>query len=1266
MNDQVVFVIIAIVAVLVLVSFVFSDINKGKQAAERLKILQIEKAKKEKELRVLIDKVRQDEVECERLLSIEHEKKVAELKKSLRIEKEQKEQELRISIDKVKQDKAERARLRVEHDKEVDEFERSCRIEKEKNEEQVKVINDLVRQNELFAELTISIADRDYSRNLYSEEGEYANKLLDIEQPNFLKIYNISKWHVLNLKSVNPECARNLFERVQGGLDILTTSDELHQYTFAFYQKHNAKLQSAFKELILKTSELDIPLSGNLDIIDWGCGQALATFLFVDYLLSSGIDNLFINKIILIEPSEIALKRGVAIINKRVKCTSLHPLIKVVNKKLDQVDVSDISTCNANVKLHLFSNILDVPGLDIRNIFSIISNSQRNINYFICVSPDQGDERNAQLDLFSRLFENKYKTVSISKRDDAIPFTLFGGGLGNAKRYEIMFFSNIISSDSSENVERKSQWTNDEIKKIRAFPPLRTPVSVIKEPAALAPTELETIAELQENYVLIRGGEFTMGSPEGESGKAGITAYWQKNGKEYSETQHQVRLSNFSMSRYAVTVAEFRRFVDATGYRTDAENGSGSRIQNGSEFVIKAEVNWRHGVSGNVRPQSEENHPVVHVSWNDAVEYCRWLSEKTGKSYRLPTEAEWEYACRAGSHTPFNTGENLTTSGANYNGNFPYNNNPKGLYRQNTVPVDSFAPNAWGLYNMHGNVMEWCSDWYGQTYYDECKANGTVTNPAGPATGSYRVIRGGSWNLHDARCRSALRIFHIPDVQIYNVGFRLVLEQSWKDADRCSQSFLVDSSTCQLSKDMLKRGTEFDGFKQQSKVISINGLQGKEVSFEFCPIPAGMFNMGLHEVKMDQDFYLGKYPVTQNQWEAVMGSNPSNFKGGSLPVETVSFDDAQIFIQKLNQLSGKKNYRLPTEKEWEYACRAGTTSEYYFGDDESQLGEYAWYSDNSGNTTHPVGQKKPNEWGLYDMAGNVCEWTDSWYDSSRSYRVFRGGGWGNYAETCRSANRINFGPGGRDFDIGFRLVFVQSLKAVDRCTQPFPADSPTKQLLQDRLKHGAEFESFKQHTKVTRIHGSQGKETSFEFCGIPLDNAIIVKDFYLGKYPVTQNQWEAVMGDNPSHFKGGSLPVETVSWDDAQIFIQKLNQLSGKKNYRLPTEKEWEYACRAGTTSEYYFGADESQLGEYAWYNGNSGQTTHPVGQKKPNEWGLYDMAGNVWEWTDSWYDSSRSYRVDRGGGWNDNAGYCRSAFRDYFSPDIRYSGIGFRLVFVP
>ncbi len=275
-------------------------------------------------------------------------------------------------------------------------------------------------------------------------------------------------------------------------------------------------------------------------------------------------------------------------------------------------------------------------------------------------------------------------------------------------------------------------------------------------------------------FVLIRGGTFTMGSPEGEAGRAEIMAFWQENGIEYSETQHRVKVSEFYMAKYEVTVAEFRKFVAATGYRTDAEKGDGSYIWNGTTWENRAGVNWRHGFSGNIRPQSEENDPVVHLSWNDAMAYCKALSAKRGKLYRLPTEAEWEYACRAGSKTPFNTGENLTTKQANYDGNYPYNGNLNGVYRQNTVAVNSFAPNAWGLYNMHGNVAEWCSDWYGGTYYDECKANGTVTNPQGPSTGSERLLRGGGWGGHAKYCRSAFRNYYPPISRFNRVGFRLV------------------------------------------------------------------------------------------------------------------------------------------------------------------------------------------------------------------------------------------------------------------------------------------------------------------------------------------------------------------------------------------------------------------------------------------------------------------------------------------------------------
>lgn len=217
------------------------------------------------------------------------------------------------------------------------------------------------------------------------------------------------------------------------------------------------------------------------------------------------------------------------------------------------------------------------------------------------------------------------------------------------------------------------------------------------------------------------------------------------------------------------------------------------------------------------------------------------------------------------------------------------------------------------------------------------------------------------------------------------------------------------------------------------------------IGMEFVKIPAGEFMMGsnygndedpVHKVTIEEPYYLGKFEVTQEQWREVMGNNPSSFEGDSHPVESVSWDDVQEFIEKLNEKEGTNKYRLPSEAEWEYACRAGTTTRYYFGDDESKLGDYAWYSSNS-DETHPVGEKKPNSWGLYDMHGNVWEWCQDsyhsnyhgapsdggvWESGGSSDRVKRGGGWINSAMNCRSANRRGDDPGSRDSSIGFRVL----------------------------------------------------------------------------------------------------------------------------------------------------------------------------------------------------------------------------------------------------
>ena len=187
-------------------------------------------------------------------------------------------------------------------------------------------------------------------------------------------------------------------------------------------------------------------------------------------------------------------------------------------------------------------------------------------------------------------------------------------------------------------------------------------------------------------------------------------------------------------------------------------------------------------------------------------------------------------------------------------------------------------------------------------------------------------------------------------------------------------------------------------------------------------------------------------------------------------------------------------------------------------------------------------------------------------------------------------------------------------------------------------------------------------------------HSVTLSSYYICKYEVTQALWRAVMGSNPSNFKGDNLPVECVSWDDCQTFINRLNSYTGR-NFRLPTEAEWEFAARGGNYSRHYKYSG-SYISDVAWYDGNSSNRTHPVGTKQANELGLYDMSGNVWEWCSDWYGSyssysqndptgpnGGSYRVERGGGWNGIAGYCRSSDRGGNAPGYRGYNLGLRLV---
>ena len=243
---------------------------------------------------------------------------------------------------------------------------------------------------------------------------------------------------------------------------------------------------------------------------------------------------------------------------------------------------------------------------------------------------------------------------------------------------------------------------------------------------------------------------------------------------------------------------------------------------------------------------------------------------------------------------------------------------------------------------------------------------------------------------------------------------------------------------------------------QSAKELTLD--LGDKVTMKLVLIPSGKFMMGSpenekyrqqnegpqHEVTISKAFYMGKNLVTQEQYKKVMGSNPSNFRGEQNPVEVVSWDDAQEFCKKLSTTSGK-TIRLPTEAEWEYSCRAGSTTAFCFGDDDKDLADYAWYGSNpevkgcppgnSNNIPHPVGQKKPNAWGLYDMHSNLWEWCQDWYGSyladavtdpqgaaRGTERVVRGGSWYGNSGNCRSAYRLRYIPTRRGGNVGFRVV----------------------------------------------------------------------------------------------------------------------------------------------------------------------------------------------------------------------------------------------------
>jgi formylglycine-generating enzyme required for sulfatase activity len=306
---------------------------------------------------------------------------------------------------------------------------------------------------------------------------------------------------------------------------------------------------------------------------------------------------------------------------------------------------------------------------------------------------------------------------------------------------------------------------------------------------------------VEPETVFIKGGTFKMGSSSSESSLFA------------AKPVHDVTVGDFYIGKYEVTVDQFRTFVDATGYRTEAEKDAGASIRTGSSWVTKRNANWR-----NPYFSQTDIHPVVCVSWKDATAYCRWLSRATGKKYRLPTEAEWEFACRAGTRTARYWGDNDVKIYEYANGaheSVKRAGNPPGSAMQGddgydyTAPVGSYKPNPFGLYDMYGNVWEWCADWHDTTYYERSPKN----NPQGPPSGQTHVLRSGGWYSDPESFCSAHRSTFKNAAANNIIGFRVAVDATDKGSSKDSAPVTASDAGGWVS---LFNGRNLDGWTQLS------------------------------------------------------------------------------------------------------------------------------------------------------------------------------------------------------------------------------------------------------------------------------------------------------------------------------------------------------------------------------------------------------------------------------------------------------------------
>ena len=492
---------------------------------------------------------------------------------------------------------------------------------------------------------------------------------------------------------------------------------------------------------------------------------------------------------------------------------------------------------------------------------------------------------------------------------------------------------------------------------------------------------------------------------------------------------------------------------------------------------------WTAVMGSNPSYFQDGRRPVECVSWEDCMTFISRLNAMTGKNFRLPTEAEWEYAAKGGHYANAScySGSDDISDVAWWAGNAG-NALGGGHPDYGTHSVGRKYGNQLGIYDMTGNVDEWCSDKYDADYY----RHSAKKNPRGAHEGTEYVVRGGGWNYAAKSCRVTNRDSNFPNYSNNNLGLRLALDADCltADADTDADADADAEDPDSIREETQNQQTSYDWqetyddeeedavvapvlqthepeTKNTKENLAVRAVRDREVNvkgirFTMKAVGGGNFTQGAtsdqggacendekpaHKVFL-RSFLIGETEVTQELWQIVMGSNPSRFVGINRPVERVSWNACQVFIQKLNALTGLR-FRLPTEAEWEYAARGGNKSRQTKYAGSNDLSNIAWWQTNSGSSTHQVAQKQPNELGLYDMSGNVWEWCNDRYaekyysmlvegtdgmisnpegPKTGTNRVCRGGGWFFGPTFCRNAFRFNFNPADSSYYIGLRLA----------------------------------------------------------------------------------------------------------------------------------------------------------------------------------------------------------------------------------------------------